>query len=384
MKEISLEDGDVRIVGALDFDRGDQGLTPRRLPAWTRPQVPAFMELMVLQSAGVRFEFTTTSRAIEIDAMITSLELASRPRADAVFDLVLDEAPDPLAQRSAAGSRLIVDLARRSEAPQRIAGDPSQIRFVDLPPGRKQCALWLPQNASVELRALRVDDDARVEPTPPRGRPRWLHHGSSISHCAAAHSPTRTWPAVAARLADVEGINLGLGGNCHLDQFVARTMRDEPADVLSLKVGINVVNADSLKERTFGPALHGFIDTVREGKPETPFLIVSPILCPSVEDHPGPTVLSDDGTFVAIPGDTAARAGSLTLRQMRAIIARIVADRCAAGDTNLHYLDGLELFGHADVDDLPDALHPNGDGYVRMGERFAALAFGDGAPLATA
>ena len=67
---------------------------------------------------------------------------------------------------------------------------------------------------------------------------------------------------------------------------------------------------------------------------------------------------------------------------MRGIIEKIVADRRAAGDTNLHYLDGLELFGLGDVDDLPDALHPNGDGYVRMGERFAALAFGNGAPLA--
>ena len=50
----------------------------------------------------------------------------------------------------------------------------------------------------------------------------------------------------------------------------------------------------------------------------------------------------------------------------------------AAGDPNLHHLDGLALFDEADVADLPDALHPNGDGYVRMGERFAALAFAPG------
>ena len=85
MKEISLEDGDVRIVGALDFDRGDQGLTPRRLPAWTRPQVPAFMELMVLQSAGVRFEFTTTSRAIEIDEAIVFLSRRAVKQFPGVF-----------------------------------------------------------------------------------------------------------------------------------------------------------------------------------------------------------------------------------------------------------------------------------------------------------
>ena len=53
-----------------------------------------------------------------------------------------------------------------------------------------------------------------------------------------------------------------------------------------------------------------------------------------------------------------------------------------AGDANLHYLDGRELFNESDLDDLPDGLHPNGDGYIRMGERFAKLAFADGGPFA--
>jgi lysophospholipase L1-like esterase len=34
------------------------------------------------------------------------------------------------------------------------------------------------------------------------------------------------------------------------------------------------------------------------------------------------------------------------------------------------------------VGDLPDGLHPNADGYVRMGERFAAYAFAPGGPFA--
>ncbi|MYB39286.1 MAG: GDSL family lipase, partial [Gammaproteobacteria bacterium] len=40
-----------------------------------------------------------------------------------------------------------------------------------------------------------------------------------------------------------------------------------------------------------------------------------------------------------------------------------------------HYVDGLTLFGAADAGDLPDDLHPNPAGYIRMGGRFApALA----------
>ena len=42
-------------------------------------------------------------------------------------------------------------------------------------------------------------------------------------------------------------------------------------------------------------------------------------------------------------------------------------------DDNLSYVNGLDLFGHKDAINLPDDLHPNPDGYVTMGERFATM-----------
>ncbi|WP_425329120.1 hypothetical protein [Streptomyces eurocidicus] len=36
--------------------------------------------------------------------------------------------------------------------------------------------------------------------------------------------------------------------------------------------------------------MHGFLDTVRDGHPATPLLLISPITCPAVEDVPGPTL----------------------------------------------------------------------------------------------
>ena len=379
MQNIALENGPVRIVGALDVDRRPTGIVPRRLPNWTRPQVPLFMEIMVTMPSGVRLEFATTARRIELDVLPTRIEI-SKPPAAAAFDLVID-GKDVRSVTTECGDRLKIDLADRGKA-TRVRGEAGTVAFADLPAGLKLCELWLPANAILEVRGLRIDDGATIEAPPSRARRRWVHHGSSISHCMEASSPTGTWPVVAARLADVELLNLGLGGNCHLDQFVARTMRDERADVLSLKVGINVVNLDSLKERTFAPALHGFIDTIREGKPNTPFLIASPIFCPSAEERPGPTIPNASGKFVTLPGHDEIRNGSLTLQQMRVIIRDVVEGRQKAGDANLHYLDGLELFGAADAADLPDDLHPNGPGYARMGQRFNALAFGDGKPLA--
>ncbi len=247
----------------------------------------------------------------------------------------------------------------------------------------KQCELWLPTSAQVALRKLRFNALATIEPAnAAKKQRRWVHHGSSISHCAEAASPYLSWPAIAAARGNLDLLNLGLGGNCQLDQFVARTIRDEPADLISLKLGINIINMDSMRERTFTPAVHGFLDTIREGKPDTPILIVSPIFCPSAETKPGPTLPDADGKFVTFPRPAEISAGALTLTWVRKILAKVVAQRQAAGDKNLHYLDGLQLFGPEDASDLPDDLHPNAEGYIRMGERFAQLAFAPGSPLA--
>ena len=213
----------------------------------------------------------------------------------------------------------------------------------------------------------------------------WVHHGSSISHGSGAASPTTTWPALAARAGGVQLVNLGFGGSALLDPFVARAIRDTPADLISLKLGINVVNADLMRRRAFVPAVHGFLDTIREGHPTTPLLVVSAVLCPIHEDTPGPglPVFENGAVRFTATGDPAdVPSGRLTLRVIREALAGIVAQRSAA-DPHLSYLDGRELYGEADSEELPlpDALHPDAATHLQMGERFAEFAFGPRGPL---
>lgn len=377
--ELALEGGALEIVGALDFDRTETGIAPRRLPAWTRPQVPdLFMDFMITLTSGVRIAFRTDSPWIELDAMPTGFAITGMPVHPISFDLVVDGSR--VARDSGDhGTRLVLDLQTQDVQVQ--PGEAAALRFGGLGHEMKSIELWLPQNAATELRSLRVADGAAVT-GPDHIRRRWAHYGSSISHCLEAHGPTDIWPAVAARLADVELLQFGLAGQCHLDPFVARSIAAEPVDLISLKVGINVVNGDSLKERTFAPALHGFLDTLREAQPETPILVVSPIICPMAEEHPGPTVPNGHGGFETVPGGPAElRATSLTLRRIRQIVAEVVDGRRARGDEHLFTLSGLELFGTEDAPTLPDGLHPDGDGYLRIGERFADRAFGAGGPF---
>jgi hypothetical protein len=283
MQSIPLENGPVQITGAYDFDRRESGIRPRRLPDWTRIQVQEFTEAMVTMGSGIRLEFVTDSDCIQLEVMQTRLDLGGVP--NAVYDLEIDQG-EPVSVQAEGGNLVVMDI--KSPAGFRLQhGEASTVVFKDLGNQMKQCALWIPAKAQVELRSLNISIGASISAVPESDRPKWVHHGSSISHCMEASQPTGTWPVVAARLANVNVINLGLGGACHLDQYVARTMRDTPTDFLSLKAGINIVNGDTLRERTFAPALHGFIDTIREGQPDTPFLIISPIYSPPHEKSPG-------------------------------------------------------------------------------------------------
>ena len=108
-------------------------------------------------------------------------------------------------------------------------------------------------------------------------------------------------------------------------------------------------------------------------------MLITPITCPVVEDHPGPTGVDGAGRCSVVERPDELALGALTLRRIRELEAEIVAARRAAGDAHLHLVHGPELFGPDDVEDLPDGLHPNHAGYQRIGERFHALAFeGDG------
>jgi hypothetical protein len=364
------------IVGALDRDVTADGIVLRRLPDWTRRQIvdPALSVLLTMP-AGVRLELVTDATELELDVLLTVLQLGDSAVNPAAFDLVVDgDVVDT--QTSTEGTRIVVDMTTGAIDFQ--PGGPTTIRFEDLP-GRAgtRVEVWLPHAAVLELRAVRVSSGASADAAESTAR-RWVHYGSSISHCFEADRPTGTWPAVAARLAGVNLQNLAFAGQAMLDQVVARTIRDLPADAISLKVGINVVNGDTMRERTFVPAVHGFLDTVRDGHPTTPIALVTPIFCPSAEDHPGPTVMGADGTFHTVERSTELAVGALSLRRIRELISQAVAAR---QDPNLHLLDGLALFGPDDVGDLPDLLHPNAAGYRRMGERFHAMAFAPGAPL---
>ena len=140
-----------------------------------------------------------------------------------------------------------------------------------------------------------------------------------------------------------------------MDPLVAMMIRDQQADFISLKIGINVQGSCSLSPRTFAPAVIGFISIIREKHPEVPIALISPIYSP--------------------PCETVRNRVELSLTDIRKIIADCAKRLEKTGDKHIYYFSGLDLLGKSDVNFLPDELHPNGQGYELMRQRFIEQIF---------
>ncbi|NMO95758.1 GDSL family lipase [Paenibacillus lemnae] len=229
-----------------------------------------------------------------------------------------------------------------------LKADESWCSFEGLPEGEKQLEVYLPQTHPAVVVSLQLNDHASYRPFEDT-RPKWICYGSSITQCEAASSPSRTWPALAAQYGGWHHTNLGFSANCHLEPMMARMIRDLPADLISLCAGVNIMGGSSLSERTFMPALIGFIQIIREKHVNTPITVQSPIYAEEREIQ-----LNKVG---------------LNLQMMREQIKQAVDILHGQGDSQLFYIDGLTIFGERDACHMPDQLHPDAEGYGIMAER---------------
>jgi lysophospholipase L1-like esterase len=339
--------------GHVDIRRRSGSFQPLRLPVDELGFYDPFTRWVASTTAGVRLRFASNTRALRLVVRqrlaAAVVETAPRP---CVYDLYVDGVL--VARNPADGGAMLLPEGG-------LLGDEhAVVAFNGLASGTKAIEIWLPQTATVSIAALEIDEGADIAPWPDQ-RARIVFHGSSITHCMEADGPSASWPAVACGLAGARLLNLGWGGSCLLSGLAARIVRDQPADGVVLKLGINVWSEGQLKERTFLDSAHSMISIIRERHVGTPLMIISPIYSPACED--------------------AGSLGGLSLSRMRTLLAEVTEARIKAGDADIGYLSGLELFGAADSGDLPDSVHPNTAGYRRMGERFfeRVLAPGTGA-----
>ncbi|WP_269523693.1 SGNH/GDSL hydrolase family protein [Coraliomargarita parva] len=323
MKKISITES--YLQGHVSCESTESGLRPWRLPVEELPLYATHGDLLdkAGRASGVRVRFRTTSPELALGVKILS-----------------EDEPAPA-----------FDLVSEGELLTTVAADPkaNEVRFTGLESSRTY-EIWLPVFTQLCLQSFTVTEGSSVEPVSD-DRLRWLSYGSSITHCRAATSPALTWPAIAARKHDLHLTNLGYGANCHLEPMQGRLIRDLPVDIITLKLGINVYGMASLNKRTFAAAAIGLVKLIREKHPMTPIGLITPIFCPYGEVNPNAVEMTLEN-----------------YREQLRIAYRALKEQ---GDDKLFLFEGRELFWEEDAVLLPDDLHPNGEGYQRMGERAA-------------
>ena len=137
MHNIAIKDlvnESVAVKGALGFDDRGDGLSPRRLPDWTRPQLPQFMDVAVRMPSGVRLRFATDATCVGIGFLATNMVMPPRERRPVVFNL--ETHGRLLRADSTLGNALVMDPQARDDF-ELVRGEADTLLFDHLAPGRK-------------------------------------------------------------------------------------------------------------------------------------------------------------------------------------------------------------------------------------------------------
>ena len=326
MKHIDIIKQHEYWAGCIDLDISDCGVTPWRARLADQSLYHDGFIARITVPAGVRLVLQSDTSSLRLEVSWTNYD--DDP---AYYDLVVD-----------------------GEFFQRVECSKAQgtVLFSGIPKGDRTLEVYLPVTfGCVTVSGVAVDDEASVEPVVDR-RPRWVTHGSSITMCRPSEFPTAAWPAIVAKQCGLNHINLGYGGQCKVETLVARYISATPADGISVCLGINVHSGD-LSPRTFRPAAAGFLLTIRDGHPDVPLVVCSPIYSQPRETTPGTTGLS--------------------LQGIRDDLESLVSDLRDRGDNHIHYVSGLDLLGEADAHHMPDDLHPNREGCRVLADNFVRV-----------
>jgi lysophospholipase L1-like esterase len=199
-------------------------------------------------------------------------------------------------------------------------------------PGDERATVYLPEGMRPTIKSL-SGVGGRVEPAP-ADQPRWIAYGDSVAEGWVASGPAYAWPAVAGRHHGLDVVNMGYAGASRGEVASAEQIANLEADVISITHGTNCWTRTPHSVDMMRAAVAGFIDVVRQGHPETPIVVASPVLRPDAEETPN-------------------RLGA-TLVDLR----NAMEEAASQGDVVL--IPGADLIG---ADNLADGIHPDDEGH---------------------
>jgi lysophospholipase L1-like esterase len=284
-----------------------------RLPAdtWSMAQYPV----------GVRLELVGDAEAVEISYRTETVA----------------------SHRSGAGSTWSVWRGPRQLVDEPAVFGGGLVRLAIGAPEDAPCTVYLPAGMRPTILDVSPVGGGAIKPAP--SRPRWVCYGDSIAAGWVASASGRSWAAIVARAGELDLANLGYAGAARGEIVSAEHVASVPADVISIAYGTNCWTRIPFSVDGMTAGLDAFLRVVRAGQPETPIVVISPVLRPAAEFEPN--VLG---------------AG---LADLRAAMERTAEAWIAAGEAGIHLIRGGELIEERH---LADGVHPNDEGHAIMAE----------------
>ncbi len=308
---------------------GEMFRLPRRLEDQFRPPVWNLAK----SPSGGRLRFHTNSTALAI-----RLEYPSAPsmaNMHAFGQTGVDLYTDGVYRGTA--------IADKDAAPGKTY-EHVYFNLPDQPRVERDVTLYLSLYKPVKVLAVGVDRDAKM------GRARRfalakpvLFYGTSITQGGCASRSGLSYQAILGRMLNLDFVNLGFSGNGLGEPEVARVVAEVDAACFVLDFAQNNRTVESLAQ-AYGP----FMETIRNGHPDTPILAITPIYAAGELN------------------------GQSRNEAMRAHIREVVSRRIAAGDRNIQVVEGTDLLGPAQGDGLVDGTHPNDLGFQWMANGLAS------------
>jgi lysophospholipase L1-like esterase len=198
-----------------------------------------------------------------------------------------------------------------------------------LGPGEDRAVVYLPEGMKPEI----LEVNGEVDPAP--RQPRWVVYGDSVVEGWIASGPALAWPALAGREHGFDIVNMGYAGAARGEIASAEHVAGLVADVITVAYGTNCWVRTPHSSTMVRAGVEAFLEIVRQGHPETPIVVVSPIPRPDAESTPN-------------------RLGA-TLADIRREI-----ELAAGARPGVRLVRGPEILGK---DLLGDGIHPNDDGH---------------------
>lgn len=267
--------------------------------------------------AAVHFAFTGTAKAVEVVA-----EAGERTSVPA------PTLPEAFVARVPGQAAVVVPLP--------AGGQPARIPLPERDPAAV-VSLYLPEAVELQVSALSaVDGD--IAPAP-RG-PLWVVYGDSISQGWSVTEPGLAWPSLVAAELGLDLVNLGFAGSARGELLMADAVGNSGADAVALAWGTNAWSSLPTDAAVIGGTMRLFLTALRQGLPDAPVVVVSPIVRPSGEDT--------GNRFGATHSDLRAA--------LEDAVLRFAAD---TGDHRLTLVPGRDL---VPAGQLVDGIHPGDDG----------------------